>query len=126
MPVCPRCGKSLSSEQALAYHMNKKFKCNTWKCMKCSKILNTKFDLNIHEMKCMEHRCEHPSFDVLRIMFQKLNTIIYELDNDDNVKCVNPAYYKKYSNDIIGAKLDLSDYQTIADNNVKLVIEQIN
>lgn len=125
MPVCPKCGKSLSSEQALAYHMNKKFKCNTWKCMKCSKILNTKFDLNIHEMKCMEYRCEYPSFDVLRIMFQKMNIIVYEIDHEDNVKCVNPAYYKKYNTEIIGTKFKSGNNQVIEDNNVKLVVEQI-
>ena len=50
MPICPKCGKCLSSEQALSYHLNRKYKCGTWKCIKCDKLFDTKFDLNIHEM----------------------------------------------------------------------------
>jgi len=42
----------LSSEQALTYHLNKKYRCGTWKCEKCGKGFDTKFDKNIHEMNC--------------------------------------------------------------------------
>ena len=36
MPTCCRCGKNLSTQQALQYHYNKKFKCNfAWKCQIC-------------------------------------------------------------------------------------------
>ena len=36
MPIYPKCGKSFSSEQALTYHLNKKYKCGTWKCAACN------------------------------------------------------------------------------------------
>ena len=57
MPICPRCGKTLSSDQALSYHLNRKYKCNTWVCQKCDTLFNTKFDLNIHQLKCLGDRC---------------------------------------------------------------------
>lgn len=124
MPICPRCGKSLSSEQALSYHMNKKFKCGTWKCMKCSKQFDTKFALNIHEMNCIESRYEYPSFDLLRLLYYNLDIIVYELDINNRIKNVNPAYYKKHSNDIIGQSIDLNNpsYKVIEHNDSKLVV----
>lgn len=56
MPICPRCGKTLSSDQALCYHLNRKYKCNTWVCQKCETLFDTKFDLNIHQLKCLGDR----------------------------------------------------------------------
>ena len=52
MPICPRCGKSFTSEQALTYHLHKKFKCNTLKCKYCSQIFPTKLKLQLHEYNC--------------------------------------------------------------------------
>lgn len=53
MPICPRCGKQLSSDQALTYHLNRKYKCNNWQCTKCTTVFATKFDMNIHHLKCL-------------------------------------------------------------------------
>ena len=60
MPICPRCGKTLSSDQALCYHLNRKYKCNTWVCQKCETLFNTKFDMNIHQLKCLGDRNTTP------------------------------------------------------------------
>ena len=73
MPVCPRCGKCLSSEQALTYHLNKKYRCGSWECEKCFKKFDTKFDKNIHEMKC--DKISNPSYGELLDMFKKLELL---------------------------------------------------
>ena len=52
MPICPKCGKHLTSEQALTYHLNRKYKCGTWKCATCNKVCTTKLDLQMHEIHC--------------------------------------------------------------------------
>lgn len=57
MPLCPRCGKNLSTEQAVTYHLNKKYKCGSLKCHLCTKPFTTKFDLNIHLLSnCNEYQ----------------------------------------------------------------------
>lgn len=86
MPICPRCGKSLSSEQALSYHLNRKYKCGTWKCMKCTLVFDTKLQLQIHEMKCGVPIIEYPNYDILRRMYEKIPNILYEIDNNVIVK----------------------------------------
>ena len=94
MPVCPRCGKSLSSEQALNYHLNKKYKCGTWKCIKCNIDFETKFDLGIHEMNCNRNTlCSCPSYDILRTLYTELPFMLYELKNN-MIKHVSPGCEK--------------------------------
>lgn len=107
MPICPRCGKSLSSEQALAYHLNRKFKCGTWKCLKCAKNFETKFDMNIHEMNCIDGRIDCPSYDILRILYKNMRTVIFELDTFDVIKNVSPnvkTTYNVAADELIGKK----------------------
>ncbi len=82
MPICPRCGKCLSSEQALSYHLNKKYKCGTWKCINCQECFDTKFQLQMHEMACYNDRAEAPSYDNLRLLYLKTPIIFLELDNE--------------------------------------------
>lgn len=97
MPLCPRCGKSLSSEQALSYHLNRKFKCGTWKCVKCSMPFDTKFDMNIHEMHCVDGRIDCPSYDVLRIFYKNMRSVMFELDSFDIIKNVSPNVKDVYN-----------------------------
>lgn len=109
MPICPRCGKSLSSEQALQYHLNRKFKCGTWKCMKCSSSFDTKFDLNIHEMNCIEGRIDCPSYDVMRVLYKNMRAVMFELDSLGLIKTVSPNVkdiYSVHPNDLIGKKYE--------------------
>lgn len=86
MPICPRCGKHLSSEQALTYHLNRKYKCGTWNCVTCATNFSTKFQLQIHEMKCIGERhnprmgYQHPCTDTLLKIYQRIPAIILELD----------------------------------------------
>lgn len=117
MPICPKCGKSLSSEQALAYHLNRKFKCGTWKCMKCSKQFDTKFDLNIHEMNCITQRIDCPSYDILRLFYTHSNVIFYQLDEFDKIKSISPQFNEKYMlncEDYIG-----KNYYNTYNNNIR-------
>ena len=81
MPVCPRCGKLLSSEQALSYHLNKKYKCGTWKCLNCHDCFDSKFQLTLHEMNCYDVRVEVPSYDVLRMLYLYSKVIVLSIDN---------------------------------------------
>lgn len=87
MPICPRCGKCLSSEQALTYHLNRKYKCGTWNCTSCATNFSTKFQLQIHEMTCIGDRnphhqvgYQHPSTDTLLRIYKTLPVVIIELD----------------------------------------------
>ena len=52
MPICPRCGKSLTTEQALCYHLSKKVRCDKWTCARCNHRTSSKPKLIIHESKC--------------------------------------------------------------------------
>jgi hypothetical protein len=97
MPICPRCGKCLSSEQALTYHLNRKYKCGTWNCTKCATNFSTKFQLQIHEMSCIGDREQHktgymhPSTDTLLKIYNSIPMIIMELDTvHKNIVNISP------------------------------------
>ena len=121
MPVCPRCGKILSSEQALSYHMNKKFKCGSLKCVKCGKSFDTKFKLGIHEMNCLNDRCNTPSFDLLRLIFVKSDICFFELDHDNVIKNMSPFAKKKHG-DLLGCAYESSDSDQIITHNDTTII----
>ena len=78
MPVCPRCGKCLSSDQALNYHLNRKYRCGTWKCLKCLTPFDTKFQLRIHEMNCVKGNMDYPSVDTLLTVYNSVPAVILE------------------------------------------------
>lgn len=92
MPICPRCGKCLSSEQALTYHLNRKYKCGTWNCVKCGVNFNTKFQLQMHEMQCIGNRETHayPTTDVLLQIFQTMPVLCIGFDEKRKVTFVSP------------------------------------
>ena len=92
MPVCPRCGKSLSSDQALTYHLNRKYKCGTWKCAKCETLFDTKFALNIHETACnSDRKYIIPSYDVLCNIYSKSSQMLFiEIDTNKIIHSISP------------------------------------
>jgi PAS domain-containing protein len=92
MPVCPRCGKCLSSEQALTYHLNRKYKCGTWNCVQCGMNHNTKFQLQIHEMQCFENRekNELPTTEILLAVYNQMPLICFMFDDQQRVHSVSP------------------------------------
>ena len=91
MPICPRCGKCLSSDQALTYHLNRKYKCGTWKCHKCNQILDTKFQLQMHEMNCLcDNECIIPGVDFLIDVYNNLPFVVIHMDGNDIIKNVSP------------------------------------
>lgn len=110
MPICPRCGKSLSSDQALQYHLNRKYKCGTWKCAKCSTLFDTKFSLKIHESGCMNER--HfllPSYDILCNIYLKSKCLFVELDNNGIIHNISPSCESLMGHkqqELIGKKYD--------------------
>ena len=122
MPICPRCGKTLSSDQALQYHLNKKYKCGTWKCGLCDIVFDTKFSLNIHKLSC-GNKIENkqptviPSFDTLMMIYCDSPCIFYEYDNSNIVQKVSPQYSNYYYEPIIGSKIDVSQNSVLANNN---------
>lgn len=114
MPICPRCGKCLSSEQALTYHLNRKYRCGIWNCVKCKENFNTKFQLQIHEMSCIGDRNvytkKYPSVDLLLSMYEKLPLMIIEYNPDNKqVLSVSPQCESMFgvrSENIMGKELD--------------------
>ena len=108
MPICPKCGKSFSSEQALCYHLNKKYKCGTWKCAKCNTVFPTKFALKIHTMSCEDYSIKStPSFDILCKIYTHLHQVFLELDENDVIHSVSPAVTQLYGytqEELIGKK----------------------
>lgn len=113
MPICPRCGKTLSSEQALCYHLNRKYKCNTWICQKCDTLFNTKFDMNIHQLKCLGDRCSNistPNEACSNGFYSKVMTlpmIFIEYDSSSElITYVTPNSYSLVPklNEIVGHK----------------------
>ena len=100
MPICPRCGKTLSSDQALTYHLNRKYKCGTWKCFKCSELFDTKFALNIHSNTCDQQKYIMPSYDILQNIYINMNSHIFiEIDCKNIIHTISPN-----CEDILGYK----------------------
>ena len=108
MPICPRCGKSFSSEQALCYHLNKKYKCGTWKCAKCQTVFDTKFALKIHTMQCEEYSIDNtPSYDVLSTIYRKSPNVYIECDNNGVIHSISPSVQHMYGysqGELVGKK----------------------
>lgn len=53
MAVCPRCGKHMSSSQALEYHLKKRKPCNAPNsCPKCNSVFDTSVELWEHKQVC--------------------------------------------------------------------------
>ena len=96
MPICPRCGKTLSSDQALCYHLNRKYKCNTWICQKCDTLFKTKFDLNIHQLHCLGDRIKEENVCPNGFYYKIINLpmVFLEYDTTSNlITYVNPKSY---------------------------------
>ena len=101
MPICPRCGKCLSSEQALTYHLNRKYKCGTWNCVKCLTNFNTKFQLQIHEMECIAQRSNsvkggYPTTDVLFKIYNQIPLVCIHINPDEKIDLVSPQCTKLF------------------------------
>lgn len=92
MPVCPKCGKCFSTEQALRYHLNKKYKCGTWRCEKCKCVFETQFALKIHNISCESERPQGlPSFDILCSIYNNKHMIFLEKDDQNIIHNVSPG-----------------------------------
>jgi hypothetical protein len=106
----------MSSEQALSYHLNKKYKCGTWKCINCHQCFDTKFQLQMHEMSCYNDREPTPSYDNLRLLYLKSPIIYIEVENDTIIS-VSPGFknlLKMPESILIGKNLN---YMTTSDGN---------
>lgn len=110
MPICPRCGKCLSSEQALSYHLNKKYKCGTWACMKCPKKFDTKLQLQLHEMRCGVAEKDYPDYGILRKMYDHSRQTMCEVDNGIIIKSNNDRF--------VGSRIDTIPECTFRSENI--------
>ena len=94
MPICPRCGKVLTSDQALTYHLNKKFRCGSWRCVKCQLSCSTKLDLQVHEMSCLSQQTTQVSTDKIvspmDIVYNEARIAILELNDDKIITTASP------------------------------------
>lgn len=86
MPICVKCGKRLSTEQALQYHYNRKIKCTDLKCKVCNKQCYTKFEYTLHERQCYVENVDAQrahSSDVVCVNLSTLRDLqfIYENSN---------------------------------------------
>lgn len=117
MPICPKCGKCFSSEQALQYHMNKKYPCGMWKCANCNEMCDTKFALKIHNMACSNYNNKNiPSFDILSKLYSQSSIMCFEVDDNGVIHSVSPSVEKHLGynyKDLIGKRYDsISDMDT--------------
>ncbi len=80
IPICPRCGRLLTSDQALHYHLNRKFRCGIWNCVCCKRNFSTKHQLNIHEIHCHHTNIStHPYTDKLLDIYNNIPFTVVEL-----------------------------------------------
>lgn len=108
MPTCPKCGKILSNDNTLLYHLNKKFPCDSYKCKFCKEIFGTKFHLQVHEMKCEVAKCANKKklslnpFEnapasrtlddgMLRFIYNTCPDIITEIDMNCKILSISPS-----------------------------------
>lgn len=108
MPICPRCGKSLTSDQALNYHLNRKFRCGIWNCTRCNINFNTKHQLQLHEIQCGNNDTNnnHPSTDTLLKIYNNFPLAIIEFDEDTrNILSVSPQGKHKFKH-LLGGNIN--------------------
>lgn len=61
MHTCPRCGKHMSTEQSLCYHLSKKRRCDSLQCKLCQMTFQSKYRYRIHLAECNHEICETQS-----------------------------------------------------------------
>ena len=86
MHICPRCGKQLSTLQALNYHLQKKVKCNS------TTICKSKYNVDLYTLLTADHQ-----FDSTVIVCDTLFQIL-KLSNisDDEFVSSNSTYLYSY------------------------------
>ena len=127
MPICPRCGKCLSSDQALTYHLNRKYRCGTWKCAKCNDIFNTKFHLQMHELNCIKEKDSTPTVEYLLNMYNNLPFLVLNVDKNNIILNASPnieTILNKKINDV--RNTDLYSLELKDNTNFKVIYEDNN
>lgn len=81
MPVCPKCGKMLSTDQALTYHLQKRNRCGTIKCDFCNRQFKTKLELQMHLLSCDKNKI--PELEDLISLYNSLP--IVKVDDLNNI-----------------------------------------
>jgi hypothetical protein len=80
MPICPRCGKILCTNQALTYHLGKKFKCLKNSCSICKAQFSTSLQRDIHLRYCKAQKlfttfCKYESENQIYILDHQMNIL---------------------------------------------------
>lgn len=107
MPICPRCGRHMASEQALMYHLNKKYKCCTWKCCKCNENFNTKFQLQLHEMQCINEINSPIDTEHLLKVYNNLPISVIEYNKENVIEKMNPKAMQVFSKDVLQKNINV-------------------
>lgn len=95
----------------MTYHLNRKYKCHTWKCVKCENMFNTKFKLQIHELACLneDYRNSIPKVDDLLKIYYNIPGVIICTDKQNQIETVSPNYCEsvlgKTPMDLIGTNI---------------------
>ena len=128
---CKKCGKCLSSKQALTLHINKKKPCSSsnvktkHQCKRCFKYLNSKQKLNYHINR--KNKCEiYKHIPVVKSEYVK------EMDLIEDKKIMLTAMKKEYSKELIklyklyGTKIECRLKQkAILDKKFKINIKKL-
>ena len=58
--MCYKCGKNLTTEQSLKYHISRKYPCDSkeLKC-ECGHLFPSRLDLRVHKISCLND-CKMP------------------------------------------------------------------
>ena len=109
MPICFRCGKHLTTDQGLQYHLSKKTQCDTLSCDTCKEKFENKTLLRNHQINCQSKqllynnavKSRHDTYD--HIISDK--SYIIELNPQLNIEYISKNIYDiwgLHKNEIIG------------------------
>lgn len=80
MPLCFRCGKSMSTEQALYYHLSKVTPCD-YSCKFCKKTFRSKTEYLNHTVECSVHFALDNILDIIGVLDDTKCTYLLDENN---------------------------------------------
>ena len=96
MPICFKCGKELATDQSLQYHLQKKVKCNTLKCLTCKMQFPNKLLLENHKHECSS--ITQPKSITRHSIFDQINSkylYIIEINKEYNITYASNNFKNK-------------------------------
>jgi len=125
MPICFKCGKNLSTDQSLQYHLNRRVKCNTLHCDKCDKQFQSKlsFDSHLHECdgRNISTRNRHKLYDNVK----SERIFLIEINKENKITYISTHFLDKLHDSFINQHIfslitdDTKDYLESAIQNTE-------